>query len=238
MKFITAFIVFVCFSSSIFCQIDIDTEPNIEVTGRAEKEIIPDMIYIKIVINERIENREVITASEQEQTLIAALKTLGVDLKQLSVNNISADFKKKRWRKGDVKGRINYSLLLTDYETTSKVFEKLDELKITNANITKLDHSKLIEYRKEVRINAIKAAKEKADYLLEAIGAKTGLPLRVKEMSFNEYDDGGSLNMRGSRSTGKIIYVDGIKVKPIKEAIQFKTIKVQAAVFVRFQIKE
>lgn len=237
MKFITAFIVFICFSSSIFCQIDIDTEPNIEVTGRAEKEIIPDMIYIKIIINERIENREVITASEQEKTLIAALKTLGVDLKQLSVNNISADFKKKRWRKGDVKGRINYSLLLTDYETTSKVFEKLDELKITNANITKLDHSKLIEYRKEVRINAIKAAKEKADYLLEAIGAKTGLPLKVREVNFKEHN-GSALNMRGSRSPGKIVYVDGIKVKPIKEAIQFKTIKVQAAVFVRFQIKE
>lgn len=52
--------------------------------------------------------------------------------------------------------------------TEGKVFEKLDELKIVDAYISKVSHSKLEEFKKEVRVMAIKAAKEKANYLLTA----------------------------------------------------------------------
>ena len=47
----------------------------------------------------------------------------------------------------------------------------------------------MADYRKEVKIQAIKAAKEKANYLLNAIGNKAGKPLEIIEISDNDSDE-------------------------------------------------
>lgn len=217
-------------SNFLYAQININEEPYIEVIGRAEIEVIPDMIYISISIKEREEDRQIITVQEQEKSIITVLNSLNIDLKNFSVENMDAIFDKKKWKKGEVKSTTKYTLLLSDFETTTKVFEKLDALNVDNTFIEKLDHSKIIEYKKEVRIQAIKAAKTKSDYLLEAIGAKTGLPLVVRRHS-NSYDDGPTLNIRGGRGNSKIVYAN----EPV---LQFKTLKIKHTVFVKFQIKE
>ena len=52
--------------------------PYIEVNGIAEKEVIPDMIYINIVIEERFSGGKV-TIEDQEKQLKEALQSLGID---------------------------------------------------------------------------------------------------------------------------------------------------------------
>ena len=59
-------------------------KPYIEVTGTAENEIIPDEIYIAITIRERHEGKEKITIDKQETDLKEALKSIGIDLDDLS----------------------------------------------------------------------------------------------------------------------------------------------------------
>ena len=58
-------------------------KPYIEVTGTAEKEIIPDEIYITITIKERHKGKEKITIEKQEIDLKEALKSIGVSLDNL-----------------------------------------------------------------------------------------------------------------------------------------------------------
>lgn len=48
-------------------------------------DIIPDEIYIRITIKERYENKEKLTIEMQEEKLKTALKEIGIDIKNLSL---------------------------------------------------------------------------------------------------------------------------------------------------------
>ncbi len=228
-------------SLSVFAQtqeLKIDERPYIEVTGNAEKEIVPDEIYISIKIKERYEGREKITIEQQDAAFKEALKSIGISLENLFLSDANADYVKVKWRKKDVIAGLNYILKVGDAVTLGQVFEKLDEIKILDASISSTNHSKMVEFRKEVRILAIKAAKEKADYLLAAIGEEVGQALEVYEKSINKvynYDEGAGLNVKGARATA--YYIDGVRVGEEAKAIEFKTIKLRASIYVKFGIK-
>jgi uncharacterized protein YggE len=120
--------------------------------------------------------------------------------------------------------------------TVGQVFQELDKLEITDAFISSVNHSKMDSLRKEIKIAAIKAAKNKADYLLTAIGEQTGKPLIIKETVEN--NSSSNVNFRGSRSNETYYYIDGIKVKDSDEnQIQFQKIKIQSSIYVKFSIK-
>jgi uncharacterized protein YggE len=211
--------------------------PYIEVTGTAEIEIIPDEIYIAITIRERHEGRVKITIEKQESDLKEGLIGIGISLNNLSLTDANADYVKVKWTKKDVITKTEYILKVENALTVGKVFEKLDELKINDANISRVSHSKLEEFKKEVRIMAIKSAKEKADYLLTAIGEETGMAMIVHEQSSSYQIDDSMLNVRGARSQSSYYYIDGMKVSGNESEIQFQKIKLQAAIYVKFEIK-
>lgn len=226
---------------TVFGQTTSDNEkekPYIEVTGTAEKEIIPDEIYIAITIRERQEGKEKITIDKQEADLKDVLTSIGVSLDNLSLSDANANYIRVKWTKKDVITKNEYVLKVSDALTVGKVFEKLEELKIVDANISRVSHSKLEDFKKEVRIMAIKAAKEKADYLLTAIGEQTGKALKVYESPTHKIDD-TMLNVRGARGESSVYYIDGIKMSESDKdkIIQFQKIKLQAAIYVKFEIK-
>ena len=211
-------------------------QPFIEVTGTAEQNVIPDEIYIGITIKERYLNREKITIEEQEDKLKLFIQSLNIDLSNLVVSDADADYVRVSWQKKDVLTQKNYSLKVSDAATVSKVFQGLDNLEITGANIDKVKYSKIDSLRKEVRILAIKAAKDKADYMLAALGEKTGKPLVINESVILPTTNVAGY-VRGQRSEGNVVYIDGVKTKDYEEnEIQFEKIKIQISVFVKFSI--
>lgn len=212
-------------------------KPYIEITGTAEKQIIPDEIYIEITIRERHEGKEKITIQKQETDLKEALKSLEISLDDLSLLDANSNYIKVKWRKKDVITKTEYILKVKDAMTVGQVFKKLDNLHIVDANIDRVSHSKIIEFKKEVRIMAIKAAKEKADYLLNAIGEQTGKPLKVYESNSTYTDNGSHLNVRGSRSSNAIYKEYDNKTSTGKVALEFRKIKLQASIYVKFEIK-
>ncbi|MFT5337217.1 MAG: hypothetical protein ACI9YL_001219, partial [Luteibaculaceae bacterium] len=111
--------------------------------------------------------------------------------------------------------------------------EQLDELEVEYANIRKISHSRLEQIKKDTRIQAIKAAKEKADYLLEAIGQKTGKALQVQEV---DYPDLRSSPVANHIMKSDPLVVHNTKVSTSKGELQFKKIKVRSSVFVKFAI--
>ena len=108
-------------------------------------------------------------------------------------------------------------------------------------NISKTDHSKIIQLRKDTRIKAIKAAKEKAEYLLEAIGEKPGKPLIVRETSNRSYGNVQAvydLNpFRRDRNEG-YMFSDGDKIENKETEIVFEKIKISASYYIKYAIVE
>ena len=137
-----------------------------------------------------------------------------------------------RRTKKELTVKNEYVLKVGDASTVSQVFEKLDELKIVEAHISRVSHSKLPELQKEVRILAIKAAKDKAEYLLSAIDEKIGKPIYVHELSSSYSDD--ELGY-----TSNVVFIDGVKVRgeaAMNETIEFQKIILQSSIYVKFEI--
>jgi len=215
-----------------------EEQPYIEVTGTAEQEVIPDEIYIGIVIREKYVSKVKVTIEEQEEKLKNAVKSLGIDLTNLFLSDANADYVKVYWWTKDVLTKKNYTLKVSDATTVGKVFKELEKLEITDANISRVNHSKLDSLRKAVKILAIKAAKDKADYLLTAIGEQTGKPLVIKENEILPIRTLANVNVSGSRSSETEYYVDGMKMESDdNNEIQFQKIKIQTSIYVKFSIK-
>ena len=215
-----------------------EEQPYIEVTGTAEKEVIPDELYIAIIIRERYVNKVKVTIEEQEEKLKVVVKSLGIDLTNLYLSDANADYVKIRWQKKDVLTKKDYTLKVSNATTVGQVFQELEKLEITDAFISRVNHSKMDSLRKEVKILAIKAAKDKADYLLTAIGEQTGKPLIIKENETLPLSNVSGVYNWAGLSERKLYYVDGIKVRDKEEdEIQFQKIELQTSIYVKFSIK-
>ncbi len=158
----------------------------IEVTGKAEIEIIPDEIYLKILIHEDDlpQNKSI---EEVENEMITKLSKEGIDVtKELKIKDMASNLN-RHWLKNDKAiATKEYELLLCDSETTVEVFRKLKPLGITNISIEKVSHSKLKQFREEVQINAIKIAKHKAEMLTKAIDQVCGKAIYINELNYSQ----------------------------------------------------
>ncbi len=219
-------------------QITKEEKPFIEVNGVAEQEIIPDQIYISIIIREKYVNKEKITIESQEEKLKALLKEINIPTSNLYLSDANADYVKVKFRTKDVLTKKDYTLKVSNATAVGQVFQQLEKLEINDANVSKVSHSKIDSLRKEIRIAAIKAAKTKADYLLNAIGEQTGKPLIVRENSNGnlEFNYNRNSNTRVT-SYQNVRFLDDSEKSSADEEIQFQKIKIQSSIYVKFLIK-
>ncbi len=153
----------------------------IEITGTSETEITPDELYITITLLERMDGKEKITIDKQEADLKKNLKELNIDLANLTLSKADADYGKVRKSNKDVLVSKSYILKVGDADILSKVYERLDKMDAFDAYISRYTHSKILDFQKENRIKAVKAAKEKVEYLLSALGQQAGTPIQIIE---------------------------------------------------------
>lgn len=222
----------------------------IEVTGTSETEIVPDEIYITITLQERMDSKEKLTIDKQEEDLKANIKELGIELSHLVLNSADADYRKIKASKKDVVTSKSYILKVGNADMVEKVYKRLDKINAFDAYISKLTHSKITEYAKENRIKAIKAAKDKADYLASAVGNSIGAPVEIIE-TLNSTENNpspyyyGSYYYRGGRSGwnsnsnvsqsyNESTNVDG---GGQGDEISIKKIKVKSSFLVKYEIK-
>ena len=76
---------------------------------------------------------------------------------------------------------ISYQVKIKTSKQLDDLVEKLDDEATTNFYIQRTSHSKLAEYRKQLKIQAVKAAKEKAQYLSTAIDENIGVAVTINE---------------------------------------------------------
>jgi len=206
-------------------------KPYIEVTGKAEMEVTPDRIYMSITINEKDSKGKIVLA-QSEKDMIAKLKALGIDTKKdLSVKDMSSNFKKYWVKSSEIMTSKEYQLLVTTAQTAGTVMQELEKIGISNVSIERVDHSQMEEFRREVKINAVKIAKEKATAMASAIGQTAGKAIYIQEIDYGN-------NMMMGRMAGMASNVS-MKVSSADIAvpdIEFEKIKLEYQVNAKFEL--
>ena len=205
----------------------------IEVTGKSEIEVVPNEIYVDISLKERIENGKKLSIKLLENRLKEVLKEIQIPVESLFFSDVNAAISKTGWFREDILSTANYTLKVNGAQRLKLLFDQFKKLKISDANITKATHSKIKSLRKENRILAIKAAKEKADYLLAAIGEKTGKPIKINETNMHNqyYAIANYSKSKSSYSSQEKKWSSSDKV------VQFEKIKITSSIYIKFKIK-
>jgi len=164
---------------------------KIQVTGSAEMEVIPDELYFNISIreyyNDEKNQKDKVVITMLEKQLTKAITDAGLSREALSVSGVGGyqNYIDKKKKPATFLESKQYELKVDRADKLDGILSKIDARGIQYANIARVDHSKKEEFKKQVKINALKAAKEKATYLLESVDQKIGQALEINELEDN-----------------------------------------------------
>jgi uncharacterized protein YggE len=187
-------------------------QTGIRVSGRAEKSITPDEIYVSITIKDGdVKNQ---TVTQIESTMKSRLKKLDIDVeKNLKATDMSNTLKKRN----QVNTHRSYELKVGDMGTFVAVFDILNELNVSDADIKRVSHSRMEEFRKEVRVAAIRNAKTNAEQIAEAIGQSVGPAKYI--------DDNGNMHESSGLPITRLIRIRGTAANASDEDLAEPTIE-------------
>lgn len=161
---------------------NVDLRRKIEVTGIAEQEVTPDIINVTISLQEYMDGKKHIAINDLEDQLEKAVKDAGIPSSDFTVNNVSAwnnTYQKKK--APDFLASKQYGLRVRDLNKFNQIMSKIDPKGIQSTNIESYDYSKMADLKRDLKIKALLAARDKATYLLAALGEKVGSPINITE---------------------------------------------------------
>ncbi|MCK7558994.1 SIMPL domain-containing protein [Chitinophaga sedimenti] len=209
---------------------------KIEVTASAELEITPDELYFNISLREYFKTKtNKVDISTLEQQLQKAVQAAGIPKENFTIENAYGYngvqwWKKKKPTTEEFLARKQYRLKLADLKKINGILAGVDEEGIESVNIASFNHSKMEEFRKQVKINAIKAAKTKAEYLAAAADEKLDGVLEIQEIPTDSYADARPMV---AFSNARMAAGDAVP----QSDIDVKTIKIRGEMRVVYKIK-
>lgn len=196
-RFLLAVSLFTAFTSA-FAQ---NSQPGcypfpktISVTGSAEMNIIPDEIYVQVTLREYKKKGEEKTEIEKIKTaFLASCREIGIPDSNIAVASFEGYNMTTLWRRRkrdpDLYASIIYEVKFSNSKKIDELVDKLDDEATTNFFISRTSHSRMSEYRKQLKIMAVKAAREKAIYLTEAVNEQLGQAITISEPVENSSSD-------------------------------------------------
>jgi uncharacterized protein YggE len=153
------------------------TIPTVSVNGSSQVKVTPDVIYLSINLDEG-DTKGKDALEEQRRRMFSALKKCGVDAeKQISVVDMSSSF----FRKRGALAATQYELKLSSAGAVKEVFESLEKSGISNVMVSRTACSKIDDYRRQARQEAIRNAQSRARDLAEAIGQSIGACFEIND---------------------------------------------------------
>lgn len=224
-------LIFLSFVTSAQTKNFID-QPYIEVNGMADTLIIPNEIYVSIVLSEK-DSRDRLSIEELEQRMVNALKGLGVNIEtDLMIADMVSHFEFYLLKSKDVLKTKLYLLKARDALTVGQVFIKLEELGISNLSIDRVDHSNLASIKNTMRTQAIANAKESALALVKPLNQNLGGAIHIVDAE----NPNQQLQRRlpGFALRGTAAFQKGDKSLP---KIEFEKIRVAVTINAKFMLK-
>ena len=217
---------------------------TITVSGSAEMEVIPDEIYVNITLREYQKKGEDKKDIETIKTnFLESCKAAGIGDSAISIFSYTGYnnyyYFKKRKKDPNMQSSITYQIKFKDSKTMDALVEKLDDEATQNFQIVSTSHSRITELRRQLKIKAVQAAKDKGIYLTESIGEKLGEAVTIKEpdepVTLPYYSPANSqIRLRGVNTLLSENYeFDNDK----SQQVDFKKIKLRFEVEVVFALK-
>lgn len=158
--------------------------PEIEVTGSATMNIIPDRITIEIGMEEYYKHKAsgdstIVKLSDIEKDVRKTLREAGVPDSMIVVSELG------NYRNRDMSSTFlmakRLSATVSDFNQIERISDRLDRKGIVCFNITKIDNSDMEQYNRQGLKAALDAARQKAEFIAENEGLKLLMPYEIVE---------------------------------------------------------
>jgi hypothetical protein len=214
---------------------NVDTRRRIEVSGSAEAEVTPDIIYVGISLKEYLrDGKRKVEIEELEKQLQTAVINAGIPKENFTINNISSfNYAYERKKNPAFLARKQYRIKVTDLNKYNQIISAVDPRAVEYTNIESYDYSKIESLKQELKIKALRAAKDKASYLADAVGDKVGDALEIQEIN-NEYYPQPMYRANATMSMEKGMGAQDMAPMP---DIDFKKIKLNYQMRAVFELK-
>jgi uncharacterized protein YggE len=213
---------------------------TITVSGSAEMEVVPDEIYVVVDLKEyEKKGQGKINLDKIKGDFLEACRQIGLPDSVISIASYDGyngnPWLRKKNKKEELMASIAYQIKFKESRKMDELVDKLDDNATQNFRIVRTSHSKIQEYRKQLKIQAIKAAKEKAQYLAEAINEKVGEAVTITEPT-DAFSDQPVYNMAFSNVTSQYRMKAGNQSGD-DSGVDFKKIKLRFEVNTVFALK-
>lgn len=213
----------------------IDTRRKIEVTGSAEAEVTPDIIYLGISLKEYFKdnsNKKKVEIAELERQLQAAVLKAGIPKEDFTINNVASytDYWQKK-KDPNFLASKQYRIKVADLNKLNEIIGAVDSKGVAYTNIESYDYSKIESLKKELKIKALLAAQEKAAYLVGALKETLGGAIEIQEINNELYPQPVMYRANAMMKSG-----DMAESAPMPD-IDFKKIKLNYQMRAVFEVK-
>lgn len=156
------------------------SQPYIDMQAKVEREVIPDELYISIVIKES-DYKGKKTLQEMQDAMIGVLKVNRIDIPEcLSLDFMGSNVSYKIFSSRVVpKSQARYILKLYDASIMQKVIYDLEDKGISNIELVETKYTKADELKTELGVEAMKKAQQQAQALAAAIGQEIGKAITI-----------------------------------------------------------
>src|SRR5690606_18805946 len=145
------------FIAGAFAQ-QLDTRRRIEVTGSAETEVTPDIIYLGISLKEYFRdnnNKRKVDIETLERQLQSAVLKSGIPAENFMINNISSyNYNWEKKKNPDFLAKKQYRIKVTDLTKLNQILAAVDPKGIEYTNIESYDYSKIESVKRDLKIKA------------------------------------------------------------------------------------
>jgi len=201
---------------------------TITVYGLAEKQVEPDEVFTSISIQEYAdESGLMIGLKELEPRMLKALNEAGIATADVRVENVSG-YGSYQMEGPGFQASKTYVVKTKSIGTINQLLGKLSNAGVSSVNTTYYSHSQVDTYMRELKQQALKTAREKADMLVRAGNEKLG-----KVVAIEEIEDLGNVTYGGNYARKPMFDA----AKPMKE-VGLTNISFVASMKVTFEIVE
>ncbi len=210
---------------------------TITVTGTSEMEIIPNEIYVQIDLKEyKKKGEEKVELETIKEVFLKNCKSVGIPDSLISIASFEGingnDWWRRRKKDPQLLSSISYQIKFSETSKMQLLAEKLNEEATANFRIVRVWHSQMTEFRKQIKINAIKAAKEKCIYLTSAVGEKISHAITISEQEPTIFSNPFQLSYSYSNAVQSEDKPDDIE----KSIVDFKKIKLEFSVSIVYAL--
>ena len=207
--------------------------PYIQTTAKADSLVVPDEIYLSILLREQDEKNKV-SVEQLEKRMFEAFRQLDIDIeKQLKLADLSSNIKTYFLRRKDIKKSKRYELKLHNATTAGRVLAALEEKGISNVHLSKTDYSKLEELKLHLLGKAVAKAKARANAMAKPLGQQ------LEEAIFISDSHSGFVDYKRDKLEEVVMYATMAKSDAATTPnIQFKPQKIQVSVQIRFRLSK